>query len=260
MSFIAINTDNPLGQRPLNLMSRQQGMGWLGAGPTPGDYDNNQQVLGQLVAMGAISQDDANNIWNGTASLDDMPVNMTMINAALAITGQAGAQTIPALPASSPNLTPAQVAKIPTTPASTAPPQIPPGTKIAYTVSWTAGFGNISVSPNSALAALGNALPPHGMSVVSGSATGSGPVNYGLQVTVLDSVGHAQWADAQSVLDALMKIIVGNNLSGSQIALAAATAAPSTTASVTTFLENNIGLIAAIAIGIVILPPLIKKI
>jgi hypothetical protein len=114
MSFIAISTNNPLGQRPLTLMSRPQGMGWLGLGwlgavsagggmgdaanPTPGDYDNNQQVLGELVAMGAISQDDANNIWAGTASLDDMAVNMTMINQALQLTGQSGVATPAPLP------------------------------------------------------------------------------------------------------------------------------------------------------------------
>jgi hypothetical protein len=108
MSFIAINTDNPLGRRPLNLMARSQALGWLGdmaAAPTPGDYDNNQAVLNQLVSMGAISFQDATDIFNGQASLDDMAVNMTMINQALQMTGQSGA-SIPAplpgaLPASS---------------------------------------------------------------------------------------------------------------------------------------------------------------
>lgn len=99
MSFININTDNPLGQRPLNLMSRQQGMGWLGAAaPTPGDYDNNQGVLNALVSMGAISFQDATDIFNGQASLDDMAVNMTMINQALQMSGQQGSATAQQLP------------------------------------------------------------------------------------------------------------------------------------------------------------------
>lgn len=257
MSFIAINTDNPLGNRPLNLMARSQALGWLGAAPTPGDYDNNQAVLNQLVSMGAITFQDANDIWAGQASLDDMAVNMTMINQALQFTGQEASQTVAPLPPSSPPLSPAQVAKISTTPpANTAAPQIPSGTRVIYSVSWTAGIGNLSVSPNQALSNLGNALPPHGMSVVTGTATSSGPVNYGLQITILDSVGHALWSDAQSVLDALMKQIVGNNLSGSQLALAPPSGGP---VSITAFVESNAWIIAAVAIGIVALPPLIKK-
>jgi hypothetical protein len=96
MAFVAIVTDNPLGKRPLNLMARNQGMGWfpLGAAPTPGDYDTNQAVLNQLVSMGAITQQNAIDIWAGTASLDDMAVNMTMINQALQLTGQSGTPTV----------------------------------------------------------------------------------------------------------------------------------------------------------------------
>src|SRR5216684_4389589 len=100
MAFIQTSTNNPLGQRPLNLMARTQGMGWLGAAPTPGDYDNNQAVLGALVAMGAITQQDATDIWNGEASLDDMAVNMTMINQALQFSGQQATQTVQPLPPS----------------------------------------------------------------------------------------------------------------------------------------------------------------
>jgi hypothetical protein len=94
MSFIAIVTDNPLGKRPLNLMARHQGMGWLGAASTPGDFDNNQAVLNQLVSMGAITQQDATDIFDGKASLDDMAVNMMMINQALQMTGQQGTPTV----------------------------------------------------------------------------------------------------------------------------------------------------------------------
>src|SRR5262249_54751275 len=38
MAIVAMSTNNPLGQRPFQAMG---GLGWLGDGPTPGDYDNN---------------------------------------------------------------------------------------------------------------------------------------------------------------------------------------------------------------------------
>ena len=279
MAFVEISTENPLGNRPLNLMARHQGMGWLGA-VTPGDYDNNQQVLGQLVAMGAITQQDATDIWNGDASLDDMAVNMTMINQALQITGQTGVATVPPTP----GLTPpgasagggAQVVPytpVPSTPIATpaatpaaapAVAQIPPGSTIVYNATYNPVAG--WTTSNSAISALAPLLPAHGMSLVSSNVASSGLVsNAAFSITIMDSVGHALISDAKSVLDALMQQITNKGLIQSSMALVSAGPVPAGSAAVpassaTAFLENNAGMLALLALGIVVLPPLIKKI
>lgn len=107
MPIIAMNTDNPLGQRPFGAMGGGPArLGWMGAattGPaaTPGDFDNNQAVLAQLVSMGAITAQNAADILDGKLSLDDEPqVTMSVINSALSFAGQQGlpiAATNPAI-------------------------------------------------------------------------------------------------------------------------------------------------------------------
>lgn len=98
--------------------------------------------------------------------------------------------------------------------------QVPPGSTLLYTATWTAGLSNLADSPNSVISQLGTLLSAHGMSVLPGSqATSSGPVNYGIQVSVLDTIGNALQNDAKSVLDALMVQIVGNNMTGSQLSI-----------------------------------------
>lgn len=82
-----MDTSNPLAHRP--------GLGWLGAqlgpNPMPGDFDNNQGVLNQLVSMGAITAQNAADIIAGHLSLDDLPqVTMNVVNSALVISGQQG--------------------------------------------------------------------------------------------------------------------------------------------------------------------------
>ena len=268
MPFVQISTENPLGNRPLNLMARQQGMGWLGtAAPTPGDYDNNQAVLGALVAMGAITQDDANQIWAGSASLDDTAVNMTMINQALQIIGQSGAQIPQPLP-------PSTSTPLPPTPAPAAAPagstaQLPGGSTLLYTATVVGGYGNLTLSPSSAMSQFSSALAQHGLSVVASAndqtvlnklfGTGA-PINF--QFQIVDNVGHAFVNDAKSVCDAVLRQIVGNNVTTSQLVVTSTTAVPTgaaPTASVTAFLENNAALLAGLALAIVTLPPLIKK-
>jgi len=291
MAFVAISTENPLGQRPLNLMSSQQTLGWLGAGPTPGDYDNNQQVLGALVAMGAISQDDANNIWAGNASLDDMAVNMTMINQALAMTGQPGVPTVAATPGLTPpgaaaaggativpyaaapsTPLPGTPAPAPATPAAAAAAQSPPNSTLTYTVQWSASLLAPLTGASQAISGMQSKLPAYGMSVLS-STTNSLPVIGGITglsitLTIRDNVGHALLSDIQGVLNSLMVSIVGNNLSGSNLTLASSGAAgagmpggtPQPPANLTQWMEQNAGLLAALVIAVVVLPPLIKKI
>jgi len=282
MSFIAMETQNPLGQRPLNLMSRSQGLGWLGAAPTPGDYDNNQQVLGQLVAMGAISQDDANNIWAGTASLDDMPVNMTMINQALALTGQQGAQVVQPLPPSSPStpsgtLTVVPYTATPSTPilptavtaaAAAATPaaaaQIPPGSIILYSATFNPVKSFITAS--TVISDIAAQLPAHGMSMISSSVQQSGITSTGMfTMTIMDSGGNALQSDAKSVLDALVNQFTANGLMQSTIAVtaagtaSAAAAAAGAAPNLTSWMEQNVGLLVGLVLAVVIVPPLIKK-
>ncbi len=285
MSFIAMETNNPLGQRPLNLMSRQQGMGWLGAtGPTPGDFDNNQQVLGELVSMGAITQQDATDIWEGQASLDDMAVNMSMINAALQLTGQPGAQTVMPLPGASDGgaqvvpYTPLPSAPagstLPIAPVVTSAGQIPPGSVISWTVSYTVATLGINggPAPSSFIASFAAALSKYNYSMVSSKILAS-PVTGVLggiaqiQFQILDSIGNALLTDAQSNLTALANSLTGNSVTASSIPQVISTPGaggapnnpPGAAPSFTSFLEQNAGMLAGLAVAIVVLPGLIKK-
>jgi len=327
MSFIAVNTDNPLGKRPLNLMSRQQGMGWfpsLGAASTPGDFDTNQAVLNELVSMGAITQQNANDIWAGTASLDDMAVNMTMINQALQLTGQVGTQTV--TPIVGP--TPAQAAG--TVDASSESSW---NSVLSYLQEWNANLKQLnstaqqhardsSWSPfvadllsnqnsyNSLVSQYGTIYRavyghmPSGLEGFSGSFMGYlgqfDPLTAAAYATVLSAIliaaiaGYEYTLTLQTRAQALLQqqqtagtmtnqaavlrqqaaaaqaqgnTALANSLTAQANALqsqstsvstAASTAA--TASSFTAFLQNNMGLLAALAIGIVVLPPLIKKI
>jgi hypothetical protein len=111
------------------------------------------------------------------------------------------------------------LAQQPAAPASAG--QSPAGATLLYQAGWTAGFGNFLTSPNTVIAQLASALSQYGMSIASSSATGNGPITYGIQVTIKDNIGHALVRDAQSVLDSLMKNIVGTNLSGTNLSLVA---------------------------------------
>lgn len=281
MAFIQISMENPLGNRPLNLMARHQGMGWLGA-VTPGDYDNNEQVLGQLVAMGAITQQNATDIFNGDASLDDMAVNMTMINQALQMIGQSGAQVVQPLPTKAPGASAgggAQVIPYTPTPASNPPilaptsaavAQVPSGSTLLYTATVVGGVGDLTLSPDSAMSQFAAQLAAHGMTVTASVndesvlnklfGTGS-PINFQFQIR--DSVGHALFSDAKSVVDGVLRQVVGNNVTTSNLSITSTPSAPGVTPAggpgVVSFLENNAGMLALLALGIVVLPPLIKK-
>ena len=101
-------------------------------------------------------------------------------------------------------------------PAFTASPaQLPPGTTYVYTVSWSIALGNLSVSNSDVISALQSALPKYGMSVVSGGMAAL--TSYSVQLVISDQVGHQLTSDAQSVLESLVRSVVGNNLSGSSI-------------------------------------------
>ncbi len=207
-----------------------------------------------LGSVGATDQD-IENLINGNITLAQLYANYGITIPGTAVPASASVANLPLSTPSTvgPSLTTvAAPGSLPTTPAATptATPaaastaQSPSGSTLVYSVSWTAGISNLTVSANSAIASLTAALHTYGMSVVSSNATQTGPINFQIQFTILDTIGHALLTDAQSVLNSLMQSIVGNNLSGSSISLVSSpgqsTASASAAASsLTTWLENN---------------------
>lgn len=138
--------------------------------------------------------------------------------------------------------------------------QSPPGSTLVYNVTWTAGLSNLLQSPNSVISRLQSQLPTYGLSIAASQQTSDGPINYGIQLTLHDTIGHALITDVQSVLHSLMISAVGNNLSGESISLtvkggsATSTAVPGATsaAGITSWLEANGTTLALVGIlGIV---------
>lgn len=276
MSFVSISTANPLGKRPLNFMMRHQSppvyaglLGWIGAAATPGDYDTDTQVLGALVSMGAISAAEAAQIDAGTLSLDDLPVNMTMINEAISEAGGVSQQTVLPLPGVAPvSITPL-MSPAATPSAITGPAQIPTGSTIAYTLSWSPGIGNLTLSTAAVEAAFAKALASlqSQMSVISSSVTQSfasfGSPGYTVQFNVYDGVGHARIADAQSVLDSAARSVVGSgNVTASSItgvyAPGSSAGQPGATG-ITAWVEQNALWLAVLAVALVTVPSVIRR-
>lgn len=150
----------------------------------------------------------------------------------------------------------------PASSSSTPAPQSPPGSTLLFTCAWTAAVGNLSVSPNNAIAALTQQISKQGFSVVSSQVTSSGPINYGISVTLLDTVGHDTMANAASVPTALMQGIVGNNFSSTPtltLVSSGASSGGSVTAAsaatdLTAWFENNaayigVGVVAVVALN-----------
>lgn len=136
--------------------------------------------------------------------------------------------------------------------------QVPSGTTLLYAVTWTAGIGNLSVSTDKAISNLANGIATHGLSLISGQASDTGPIHYGIQVTILDTIGNALLSDAKSVLDAVMQTVVGNNLSGSSLSIVSspgqnAGGAPQPASGALAWLENNALYIALGLGGLVLL-------
>jgi hypothetical protein len=202
----------------------------------------NTNDIDLLDSLGATDQD-MTDLVNGNISLTALyaKYGVTIPSGSTATAAAQGAAT-----------TPASVSVL-----STPSAQVPSGSELLYVASWTAGAGNLSVTPNAAISSLGSALAAHGMSVMSGEATSSGPIHYGIQVMILDSVGHALQADAQSVVHNLMLQIVGNNLTGDNLSIAA-TPSQGTTSAATpasnplTWLENN-ALYLGLGVGALVL-------
>lgn len=324
MAFVNTSTENPLGNRPLNLMARQQGMGWLGSSssPTPGDYNFNEPVLGALVQMGAITQQDADNIFNGLDSLDNMAVNMTMINQALQLTGQAGTPTVtpivgPTQAQASGTVDPTQESnwnsalsylqqwnknlnsleslamQHPNDPAwSTFDSNLLNSQKQYASVSgqfttiYRAVYGHIpaGLAGGESLGYLGQFDPVSAaayaaiLSAVLITAIAGYEYTLSLQTQAQALLQQQQTAGALANQAAALRQAAataaaqGNTTLAAQytaqadalssqattVSTAATTAATST--SFTAFLQNNLGLIAGLAVAVVVLPPLIRKI
>src|SRR5215469_15115823 len=180
VSFVVVSTANPLGKRPLNFMALHQGppsvglLGWIGElGDITGD-------LATAVATGALTQDQSDtlsilgvtdaqvvSIINGTDTFQSVMYQLA--------TGQSTASAIPpAGTTAGPGLVPPKppasggVQIVPYTPTPTAapatpapsstPPQVPTGSTITYTVSWTPGIGNLTLSGSNVMAAMQRAL------------------------------------------------------------------------------------------------------
>lgn len=276
MSFVAVSTGNPLGQRPLNFMMRHQGppvyaglLGWIGAAATPGDYDTNPGVLAALVSMGAITQAQSNAIDAGTLSLDDLPVTMTMINEAISEQGGVSQSTVLPLPGVAPApIEPLQhpastSAPPPAASAATgAAPQVSSGSTLLYTAnyavlkSWT--------SAAAAISALAPLLPAHGMSLLTQQVSSSGwwtPTG-SFSITVLDSVGNALLSDAKSILDSLMNQITNNGLQSSSLTVVnqgtTAAGVPGATG-ITAWIEQNAVWLGILVIAAVTLPAIARR-
>lgn len=154
----------------------------------------------------------------------------------------------------------------PTVSTNSSSAQSPPGSTLLYSANWTAGVSNLLQSPNSVISAIGSTLATHGLSVVSSSVTGNGPINYGIQLVLHDTIGHALLTDVQSILHSLMVSAVGNNLSGESTVVtamggsSASTAAPGATSGLTSWLSANATTVALVGVLGLVGVALLKKV
>jgi hypothetical protein len=116
----------------------------------------------------------------------------------------------------------------PLQPGAVTTPESAPGSQLMYSVQWNPSLLHMAFNPTqtaeSAESAFAAALTQYGMSVVS-SQTLSAPLIGGVtgmsaQFLITDQVGHQYLTDAQGVCDSVMRSIVGNSLTGSNIQLA----------------------------------------
>lgn len=254
-------------------------LGWIAAAATPGDYDTNQTVLAALVSMGAISQSQADAIWNGQLSLDDLPVNMTMINEALSETGQVGAPTVLPLPSSTgpslnplaPGSTPAQV--VPYTPAG-APPaasyaNVPAGTQLVYSATWPtqihapANAQVVGWTVGTAVQSIATQLAAQGIVIDSSSGFGgtfSTSSGYGLTLNVHTTAAFGQLSDVKAIIDHWIYANISGMLPQSTISSAAlGSPLPQPPGTITSWAEQNAVWIALVVLAAVTLPVLARR-
>lgn len=194
-----------------------------------------QSDLDLLNELGATDQD-LENLINGNVTLSQLyaQYGVTISPSSTATANSAGVTTQGPSPA--------------------AAGQIPSGSTLLY----VASFQSFNITGADVIAAINKNLSSHGMSVISSqvtstSALGTSPTV--IQLTVLDSVGHALLTDAKSVLDSIANSASGglasSNLSivayGAQSASSGVMPTTAVSTSPIAWLENN-----AIYIGIAI--------
>lgn len=214
---------------------------------------NTIAAVSEFLSVGLISQDQADQILAGTLKISDVldsieanapdawaTQQLLDANAALMNAGSAGgnvtSQSVPA-------------------------PQVPSGSQLLYSAAWTVGLGNLFTSPNNVIASLSAQLSPFHMSVIGQQlVTADGPINYGIRITILDSIGHQYLSDAQSILDNLMRSLVGSNVVPQPLQIVAVPGAPlppgtvvAPSSTAVAWLENNLPLLLLGGVGLLVL-------
>jgi hypothetical protein len=205
-----------------------------------------QSDLDLLNSLGATDQD-LENLINGN-------VTLTQVYAEYGVTIPSGST---ATANSSSSSTPVYNAPA-QGPSPAAAGQVPSGSTLLY----VASFQSYNKTGADVIAFINQNLGGHGMSVISSQVTntsvlGTSPTS--IQMTVLDSVGHALLTDAKSILDSLANSASGglssSNLSivayGSQSASPGIAPAAAST-NLTQWFENNAGYIGLGVVAVVL--------
>ena len=168
------------------------------------------------------------------------------------------------------------VAPVQSQPPVTAPSNVqsPPGSTLIYSATYNVNTGvpggSLLVTPSQVIQSLTARLGGTGLSIVGVNTSSYG--NNSFTVQVLDSIGHQNFSDAQSVLDAMLNQIAGVTKISSSISPGAiAGAAPVTPAagpggviapaatSVASWLETNAAYIGIGLAAVILGSALIKK-
>ncbi len=260
MAFVAVRTENPLGKRPLNLMARQQGMGWLGeimpfVGPT------SSQQAGQTDASSESS-------WlNALSYLQQWNTNLKQLEAIFQ--QHPGDQAWQSFGS---NLLNNQQQYFSTanqfmTVYRAVYGHIPDGLTGYDSLGYLGQFDPVTAAAYAAvlsavlIAAIAGyeytlSLQTQAQALLQQQQTAGTQVN--TAASLVQQAATAAASGDTTTANALYAQAAALNTQASQVSTAATTAASST--SITAFLQNNFGLLAGLALAVVVLPPLIKKI
>lgn len=100
----------------------------------------------------------------------------------------------------------------PSAPVGVLAPQVPTGSTLSYAASWNIGL--VGVTPSTVVSELSARLAPYSLAVAASSASAPSLLSQStvgtMQLAIHDSIGHNLLSDAQSILDSLLKQIVGS--------------------------------------------------
>jgi len=188
-------------------------------------------------------------------------------NALLAqLTGGAAGGTIS--PGTSPVLTPTviptTISSVTPTSAGSIPPAVPSGTIFTYTVQWATSLLNLS-GPSQILAAVNSILQQHNINIVNSSipSTIVGQAT-GFTIVIQTTIAFAQVADVKSICDGAVaqagRQVVSSSLAAGGAVMPGTVPNPSGTSDLTTWFVQNWGTVAAVLLGVAVLPTLVRKI